>query len=93
MYIVYVRNGLHVSLNNYKMLKYWVVVEVQWVDQSLLTTEIHSLKLVIGKFYIEHLFTVNCIVKTKIKKKMLGIAHFLKSVQNVTKILIHLAFS
>ena len=26
--------------------------------------------------FVEHLFTVNCIEKTKIKKKRLGMAHF-----------------
>ena len=34
-------------------------------------------KPVIGKIYIEHLLTVNCIEKTKIKKNMPGMAHFL----------------
>ena len=29
-------------------------------------------------FYMEHLFTVNCIVKTKIKKKRPGMAHLKK---------------
>ena len=33
---------------------------------------------VIGKIYIEHLFTINCIEKTKINKKRPGMAHFKK---------------
>ena len=35
-------------------------------------SEIRSSNPVIGKIYIEHLFTVNCIEKTKIKKKEAG---------------------
>ena len=38
--------------------------------------DVRSLNAVIGKFYSEHLFDVNCIEKTKIKKKSLGTAHF-----------------
>ena len=33
---------------------------------------------VIGKIYIEHLFTVNCIEKIKMKKKRPEMAHFKK---------------
>ena len=32
-----------------------------------------------ANFFAEHLFTVNCIEKTKIKKKRLGIVHFLNN--------------
>ena len=34
--------------------------------------EVHGSNPVIGQIYIEHLFTVNCIKKTKIKKKEAG---------------------
>ena len=30
----------------------------------------------LAKFYMEHLFTVNCIEKTNINKKMPGMVHF-----------------
>ena len=47
------------------------MVVAQLVEQLLPIPE------VIGKIYIEHLFTVNCIEKTKIKKKEAGeMAHF-----------------
>ena len=29
-----------------------------------------------ANFYLEHIFTVNCIEKTKTKEKRLGMAHF-----------------
>ena len=38
-------------------------------------SEVRGLNPVIGKIYIEHLFTVNSIEKTKIKKKRPGMAH------------------
>ena len=39
--------------------------------------EVHGSNPVIGKIYIEH-FTVNCIEKTKIKKKQAGNGPFFK---------------
>ena len=36
---------------------------------------------VIGKIYIEHVFTVNCIEKTKIKEKEAGNGAFLKNIE------------
>ena len=44
------------------------------VERSLVIPEVRSLNPVIGKIYIEHLFTVNYIEKTKIKKKRPGMA-------------------
>ena len=41
----------------------------QLIERLLLTTEICSLNPVIGRISIEHLFIVNCIEETKIKKK------------------------
>ena len=41
----------------------------QLVEQSLPIPEVRGLNPVIGKYlYIEHLFTVSCVEKTKIKK-------------------------
>ena len=54
----------------------WAVVVAQLVDRSLAIPEVRGSNPVIGKIYIEHLFTVNCIAKTKIKKKRPGMAHF-----------------
>ena len=48
------------------------MVVAQLVERSLPIPE------VISKIYIEHLFTVNCVEKTKINKKRLGMAYFLK---------------
>ena len=44
----------------------------QLVEQSLAIPEVRGSNPVIGKIYIEHLFPVNCIEKTKIKKKEAG---------------------
>ena len=41
----------------------------RFVERSLLKAEVSSSNPVIGKNYNEHLFIVNCIEKTKIKKK------------------------
>ena len=55
------------------------VVVAQLVEQLLPKPEVCSLNPVIGKnLYIEHLFTVNCIEKMKIKKKVAGNGPFLK---------------
>ena len=53
------------------------VVVAQMVGRSLPIPEAHGSNPVIGKIYIKH-FTVNCIEKTKIKKKRLRMAHFFK---------------
>ena len=55
-----------------------VRVVAKWEKRSLLTTEIISSNPVINKIYIEHLFTVNCIENTKIKKKEAGNGPFKK---------------
>ena len=52
----------------------------QLVELSLSIPEVRGSNPVIGKIYIEHL-TVNCIEKTKIKKKMPGMVRLKKSVQ------------
>ena len=51
------------------------MVVAQLVEQSLLIPEVRGSNPVIGKIYNEHLFTVNCIEKTKRKKKRPGMAH------------------
>ena len=45
------------------------MVVAHLVEWLLPTPEVHCSKPVIGKIYIEYVFTVNCIEKTKIKKK------------------------
>ena len=42
---------------------------VEWLPTI---PDVHGSNPVIGKIYIEHLFSVNCIEKTKIKKKEAG---------------------
>ena len=44
----------------------------QLVERLLPIPEVRGSNLVIGKIYIEHLSSVNCIEKTKIKKKEAG---------------------
>ena len=51
------------------------MVVAQLEVRSLPIPEVPSSNPVVGKIYIEHLFTVNCIEKTKIKKKRPGMAH------------------
>ena len=53
----------------------------QLVEQLLPIPEVSSSNPVIGKIYIEHLFSVKCIEKTKFKKNRPGMAH-LKTSQN-----------
>ena len=59
------------------------MVEAQLVEWLLLILEVHCLNPVIGKNYIEHLFSVNCIEKTKIKKERPGMSHFLKKLSSL----------
>ena len=54
------------------------MVVAQLFERWLAISEVRGSNPVIDKFYIEHLFTVNCIEKTKIKEKRPGMAHFLK---------------
>ena len=51
------------------------------VERSPLTPVIRSSNPVIGKLLYNILFIVNCVEKTKIKKKEAGIAHFKKGNQ------------
>ena len=53
------------------------MVVAQWVEMSLTIPEVRSSNPVIGK-NLYRTFTVNCIEKTKIKKKRPGMAHFFK---------------
>jgi len=55
----------------------WAVVVAQLVERLLPIPEVCGSDPVIGKNYIEHLFTVNCTGKTKINKKRPGMARFL----------------
>ena len=60
------------------MPPFWAVVVTQLVERLLRIPEVLYLNPVIGKFYIEHLFTVNWIEKMKIKKKRPGVPHLKK---------------
>ena len=50
----------------------------QLVERSLQIAEVRSSNPGIGKIYIEHLFTVNCIEKKNVKKKEAGNSPFFK---------------
>ena len=58
-------------------LVHWVVVVAQLVKWSLPTPEVRGSNPVIGKNLYRPI-TLNCIEKTKIKKKRPAMAHFLK---------------
>ena len=67
--------------NVYKSAHWWEVVVAQLVERLLPIPEICSSNPVIGKIYIEHLFT--CLKSTVLKrrkqmKKRLGMAHLKK---------------
>ena len=47
----------------------------QLAERLLPIPEVRGSNLVIGKFYIEHLFALNCIEKKKITKNRPGMAH------------------
>ena len=53
----------------------------QLVEQLLPIPEVLGSSHWEKKLYIEHLFAVNCIEKTKIKKKRPGMAHLKKIIQ------------
>ena len=66
--------------NSSNYLICWAVVVAQLVERSLPIPEVRGSNPVIGK-NLYRTFTVNCIEKTKIKKKRPGMAHFLKNKQ------------
>jgi len=51
------------------------MVVAQLAEQSLAAPEVRGSNPVISKICIEHLFTSNCIEKTKIQKKRPGMGH------------------
>ena len=55
---------------------FWAVVVAQLVEWPLPIPEVRDSKPVIGKIYIEILFTINCNEKTKVNKKRPVVAHF-----------------
>ena len=65
------RAGANLSTEHLSMGKpmSWAVVVAQLVKRSLPTPKVRSSNPFISKLNIEHLFSVNCIQKTKIKKK------------------------
>ena len=54
---------------------WWAMDVAHLVERSLPIPEVRSSNPDIGKFYIEHLFTISCIEKTKIKKKRPVMSH------------------
>ena len=62
-------------ISSAKILSVWTVILAQLVEQLVSTPEVRGSNQVIGKICFEHLFTVNWIEKTKIKKKKPWIAH------------------
>ena len=58
------------------------MVVAQLVEQSILTPEVRGSNPIIGKIYIAHLLTLNCIEKTKVKKKRPGMAHSFETFKN-----------
>ena len=58
------------------MTTFWVVVVIQLVERSPLTPKIRSSGPDIVKLLSNNLYTVNCVEKTKIKKKRPGMAKF-----------------
>ena len=70
------------GFNGYKWkreIRNWALVVAQLVERLLKIPEVRGSNPVIGKIYIEHLFAVNCIENTKIKKKRPGMVHFQRS--------------
>ena len=61
------------------MWQSWAVVVAQLVERSLPTPEVCGSNPATAIFYIKHLFPVNCIEKTKIKKKETGNGPFFKN--------------
>ena len=58
------------GLAHFKRCLIWAAVVAQLAERLLLTPEVCGSNPVIGKIYNEHLFNVNCVEKTKIKKKV-----------------------
>ena len=63
------------SLTSIKIGQNRAVVVAHLVDRLLRIPEVWGSNPVMSKIYIIHLFTVNCIEKTKIKKNRPGMAH------------------
>ena len=58
--------------------RHWAVVLAQLVERLLPKPEVRSSNPVISKIYIEHLFAVKCIEKTKINLKEAGQGPFFR---------------
>ena len=59
-------------LNEFSKKYPWAVIVAQLVGRSLLTSVVQGSNPVISQSYIDHLFTINCIEKMKIKKNVAG---------------------
>ena len=83
------QGDLHLSssLASQRINSKLAVVVAQLVERSLPIPEVHGLNPVISKIYIEHLFTVNCIEKTKINKNGPAMALFNKEILSLIIIL------
>ena len=66
------------------MLTSRAVVVAQLVERLLPIPEVRGSNPVIGKIYIHHLLTVNCIEKKKTKKKEAGNGPFKKRTPAIT---------
>ena len=66
-------------LNEFSKKYPWAVIVAQLVGRSLLTSVVQGSNPVISQSYIDHLFTINCIEKMKIKKNVAGDCQLKKS--------------
>ena len=62
-------NDCNAKYDSHKSVYNWAVVVAQLAEQSLPTPEDPGSNATIGNFYKEHLFAVNCLGKTKMKKR------------------------
>ena len=62
-------NDCNAKYDSHKSVYNWAVVVTQLAEQSLPTPEDPGSNATIGNFYKEHLFAVNCLGKTKMKKR------------------------
>ena len=69
-----------IQMKSYNFITIRAAVVAQLVERALSIPEVRGLNPVVGQnLYIEKLFTVSCIEKTKIKKKVAGNGPFKKN--------------
>ena len=69
------RHSFNCNMADYRRAE----VVAQLVERLILTPEVCSLSPVIGNLHIANILTINCIEKTKIKKKEAGNGLFKKN--------------